>query len=153
MPCCASRVVSVPPIIEKAKPDEMPRNSAASGARSKYWAIPLEGPVIVDGEWRVVGEASPLVDRLAHGGGGDARRRDLVVDAPAHVLRPGLAAVRPPGVMARPGVQPAEDVDETDLVEHMREPGALLGREARVPLVRAPVGEVDLAVRDVPVAA
>ena len=35
MPCWASRVVSVAPMIAKAKPEEMPRNSAASGARSR----------------------------------------------------------------------------------------------------------------------
>jgi hypothetical protein len=35
MPCCARRVVSVAPIIAKAKPDEMPRNKAARGAASR----------------------------------------------------------------------------------------------------------------------
>src|SRR3954469_25324304 len=153
MPCCASRVVSVAPIIEKAKPDEMPRKSAASGAGSRYWPIPLEGPVIVDGERRVVGEPLPFVDGLAHGGGCYARRRHLVVDAPPHILRPRLAAIRPPGVMAGVRVELAEHVDEADLVEHMREPGSLFGREARVLLIGAPVRKVDLLVGDVPVAA
>jgi hypothetical protein len=44
-------------------------------------------------------------------------------------------------------------VDEAQLVEHLREPGALLGQEARVLLVGAPVLEIDLLVRDVHVAA
>src|SRR2546423_184108 len=134
MPCCARRVVSVAPIMEKAKPDEMPRNSAASGAGSKYGRT-LERILIVDRQRRVVGEALALVDRFANRRGGDARRRHLVVDAPADVLLPGLAAVRPPGVVLRVRIEPAEDVDEADLVEHVREPGALLGGEAGVPLV------------------
>src|SRR3954469_22298213 len=153
IPCCASRVVSVAPIIEKAKPEEMPRNSAASGAGSRYWRKPLEGPVIVDGERGMVGKPPPLVDRLAHGGGRDAGGGHLVIDAPAYVLLPGLAAVRPPGVVAGVRVELAEHIDEADLVEHVREPGALFRREAGVLPVGAPVGEVDLLVRDVPVAA
>ena len=47
----------------------------------------------------------------------------------------------------------AEHVDAAELVEHAREPCALLGQEPRVLLVGAPVPEVDRLVRDVPVAA
>ena len=47
----------------------------------------------------------------------------------------------------------AEHVDEAQLVEDPRQPRALLGQEARVLLVRAPVLEVDRLMRDVPVAA
>src|SRR5437763_2717976 len=162
MPCCASRVASVAPIMEKAKPDDTPRNSAASGAASKYGLRPgasrarqstSERVVIVDRERRVIGEAPALVDRLSHRRRGDAGRGDLVIDAPADVFRPRPAAVRPPGVLVGLVVQPPEDVDEADLVEHAREPGALLRQEARVLLVRAPVAQIDLLVRDVPVAA
>src|SRR6185503_18132325 len=109
--------------------------------------------VVVDDERRVVGKALRLVDRLAPRRGGDARRGDLVVDAPADVLLPRLAAVRPPGVLLGLVVQLAEHVDEAELVEYFRQPGALLGQEARVLLVRAPVLQVDFPVRDVPVAA
>jgi len=35
MPCWARRVVRVAPIIANAKPEEIPRNKAASGADSK----------------------------------------------------------------------------------------------------------------------
>jgi hypothetical protein len=35
IPYCASRVVSVAPIIANVAPDEIPRNSAASGAGSR----------------------------------------------------------------------------------------------------------------------
>src|SRR5258708_14071984 len=101
----------------------------------------------------MVGEATTLVDRLAHRRGGHARAGNLVVDAPAHVLRVSLPAVGPPRVMARLTVQAPKHIDEADLVEDMREPGALLGREARVLPVRAPVREVDLLLGDVPVPA
>src|SRR3990170_1639094 len=99
----------------------------------------LELAVIVDRERRVIREAAPLVDRGLERFRGDAGRGDLVVDAPADVLRPGLAAVRPPGVLLGPGVEAPEYVDEARLVEHLRQPGALLGQEARVVPVRAPV--------------
>src|SRR4051812_15827891 len=162
MPCWARRVVRVAPIIAKAKPEEMPRNRAASGARSKYGRRPSgnllraslsERVVIIDRQRRVVREPLGLVDRFLARAGGDARRRDLVVDAPADVLRPGLAAVGPPGVLIGLRVEAAEDVDIAQLVEHARQPGALLRQEARVLLVGLPVAQVDLPVRDVPVAA
>src|SRR5512134_3294893 len=157
MPCWARRVLSVAPIIANVKPDETPRKSAASGARSRYSRRPagslLKLMLVVDDERRMVGEALRLVDRLPARERRDAGRRDLVIDAPAHVLLPGLAAVRPPGVLLGLVVQLAEHVDEAQLVEHAREPRPLLGQEAGVLLVRAPVPEVDLLVRDVPVAA
>jgi hypothetical protein len=40
IPNCASRVVSVAAIIANAAPDEIPRNSAASGALSMYGRTP-----------------------------------------------------------------------------------------------------------------
>src|SRR5688500_17991423 len=105
MPCCARRVVSVAPIMAKVKPEEMPRNRAASGAGSRYGRMPLgERVVIVDRQGRVVGEPLRLVDRLLRRGGGDAGGGNLVVDAPADVLLPRLAAVGPPGVLLGPGV-------------------------------------------------
>src|SRR5437899_5428955 len=133
MPCCARRVVSVAPIMVKAKPDEMPRNRAASGAGSRYGRTPAgrlerqparsEVVVIVDRERRVIREAPALVDRLADRSRRDPRRGDLVVEPPADVLRPGPAAVRPPGVLVGLVVQPPEHVDEADVVEDASEPG------------------------------
>src|SRR5260370_5689961 len=162
MPCWARRVVRVAPIIAKVKPEEIPRNRAASGADSKYARRPSgsllrkslsQRVVIVDRQGGMVREPLRLVDRLLHRLRGDAGRGDLVVDAPADVLRPRLAAVRPPGVLLRLGVEATEHVDEADLVEHLRKPVALLGQEAGVLPVGAPVPQVDLPVRDVPVAA
>src|SRR5688572_9196148 len=130
MPCCASRVVSVAPIIANGKPDEIPRKSAASGAGSRYGRIPLiQRVVIVDRERRMVGKALRLVDRAALGGCSKRRRRDLVVDAPTHVLGPGLAAIRPPRVLLRPAVDATEYVDPSELVENAREPRPLLRQE------------------------
>src|SRR5690242_947049 len=153
MPCCARRVVSVAPIMEKANPEETPRNSAASGAGSRYAFSPSKRPVIVDRERRVIGEAPRLVDRLLQRARRDAGRRDLVVDAPADVLLPRLAAVRPPCVLLGALVQPPEHVDVAELVEHLAQPGALLRQKAGVLLVGLPVAQVDLPVGDVPVAA
>src|SRR5262249_43010716 len=109
--------------------------------------------VVVYRERRVIREALRLVYPRALRLRRDARRRDLVVDAPADVLRPRPAAVRPPGVLPRPLIHLAEHVDPPHPVEGFAEPGALLGEEARVLAVAAPVLEVDLPVRDVPVAA
>src|SRR5690606_2798320 len=111
--------------------------------------------VVVDRQRRVVAETLVLVDRGSAGARGQRRRGDLVVEPPAHVLGPGLAAVAPPGValVGGLGMQPAIHVDPAALVEHAGEPGTLLGQEARVLLVAAPVLQVRLRVRDVPVAA
>src|SRR5262249_1674822 len=134
IPYCARRVVSVAPIIVKPKPEEMPRNSAASGPASKYGRTPsgsrsAQRMVVVDRQRRVVGEAAVLVDARALRFRRDARRRDLVVDAPADVLLPRLAAVRPPGVLPGPRVDAAEHVHPADAIEGLAEPGALLGQE------------------------
>src|SRR5712671_2379329 len=131
----------------------MPSGTLLRQSRSAVFLSALGGVVIVDRQGRVVGEALLLVDRLLHRRGGNSRGRDLVVDPPADVLRPALAAVGPPGVLVRLGVDAAEHIDETQLVEHLGEPGALLGQKARILLVRAPVLEIDLLVCDVPVPA
>src|SRR5262245_5952164 len=127
----------------KPNPDEMPRNSAASGADSKYGRSPSgslprrplsQVVVILYGERRVVREALLLVDRHASRGRGELRRCDLVVDAPAHVLGIGLPAVAPPGIALarRLRAKPAVDVNPAQLVEDPGEPCALLRQETGV---------------------
>src|SRR5437867_7692091 len=103
----------------------------------------------------MVGEPGALVDHRPACPGRDARGGDLVVDAPAHVLRPRLAAIGPPGVALAGGVrmQPPVDVHPADLGEYATDPLPLLGQEARIFLIGAPVFQIDLLVRDVPVAA
>src|SRR5687768_5282555 len=102
------------------------RRAAPAPGKAAGLPAPSQRPIVVDGERGVVREAARLVDRLALRGRGDAGGGDLVVDAPADVLRPSLATVGPPGVMPGLLVQLAEDVHESDFVEDVREPGALL---------------------------
>src|SRR5258706_9914272 len=113
----------------------------------------LEPRVVVDRQRCVIGKTLRLIDAHSPRPCGDSRSRNLVVDAPAHVLRPRLAAIRPPGVLPRPRVHAAEHVHPADFVEGLRQPGALLGEESGVLAISAPVLEIDLLVRDVPVPA
>src|SRR5213593_2069923 len=101
----------------------------------------------------MIGKAPVLVNRHRMRRDRNAWGRDLVVDAPTDVLCPRLAAVRPPGVMSGLLIDAAENVDEAQFVEDPRQPGPLLGQEAGVLLVAAPVLEIDRLMRDVPVAA
>ena len=75
---------------------------------------------VVDHERRVVGEPLRLVDAGARDAAAQPRAHHLVVDAPAHVLRPGLAAVGPPRVLLGPRVHLAERVDEARIAEELR---------------------------------
>ena len=77
----------------------------------------------------------------------------MQVDAPAHILGIGLAALAPPGVagVTRFGVQRAEHIHPAAAVEFVK-PGALFGQKARVFEVALPVFQIDFAVGNVPVA-
>src|SRR5271169_2764998 len=101
----------------------------------------------------MIREAPVLVDRYGAGRGRYTRCGNLVVDAPANVVCPSLAAVRPPRVLLGLRVNAAKNVDETQFIEHAREPRPFLGQETRVLLVAAPVLEVDRLMRDIPVTA
>ena len=81
------------------------------------------------------------------------RRRDLIIQAPSDIVGPGLATGTPPGVLLGSGVEPAKDIDESDLVEDPGQPGPFFGQEPRVLLIRLPVLQVDCLVGDVPVTA
>src|SRR5206468_11276510 len=117
-----------------------PRASRRAWARSK---------VVVHDERGVIREA-PL---LVYGGGarpaGEVGAHDLVIDAPADVLRARLSAVRPPGVEPRLGSHLAKRVDIARRPEQPVHPGALLGQVPGAPRARSPVGEADCAVRHV----
>src|SRR4029078_539959 len=80
-------------------------------------------------------------------------RRHVVVDPPADILLPGLAPVAPPRVLLGTRVEPPKRVDIAEMVERVRQPRALLRREARILLVAAPIPDVDVLMRHVPVAA
>src|SRR5450631_322552 len=74
--------------------------------------------VVIDDQRCVIGESPVGIDRRGPRSCRDARRRDLVIDPPTHVLRPGLTAVRPPGVLIGLLVDAAEHVDKAKLVEY-----------------------------------
>src|SRR3569623_3603983 len=88
--------------------------------------------VIVENQWSVVGKLLALVDA----GGRDlvlqARRDDVIVDAPTDVLFIRRAAVAPPGVGLALGIrmQGAITVDPADVVENGVQPRALVRQEA-----------------------
>src|SRR6185503_15115527 len=95
--------------------------------------------VIVNYQRSVIGESPVRVDRRRARRRGDTRRRDLVIDAPADVLRPGLAAIRPPGVLLGLAIDPPKDVDKAQFVEYPREPRPFFRQEPGILLVAAPV--------------
>src|SRR4051812_13916129 len=109
--------------------------------------------VVIDRERSVIGKPPPNIDLALPGERRDAGSGDLVVDPPADVLGPSLPEVRPPRVARGPWIEHAEDVDESVGLEDAREPFALLGRAAGPSAIAAPVREVDVLVRHVPVAA
>ena len=111
--------------------------------------------IVIHGQWRVIGKALLLVHRDGARRRRQTRRGDLVVDAPTDILGPGLAAVRPPGVGLAGGLgqQPAMHIDPAQPIECGAQPGAFLGQEAGILLVRLPVFQVLLGMGDVPVAA
>src|SRR5690606_13886391 len=87
-----------------------PCHSAASVAGA---VLGSDLPLVVDDQWRVIGEAHFGVDLRALHPRHEAGREDLVVDAPADVLGPGLATVGPPRVLLGPLIDDAEAIDET----------------------------------------
>src|SRR3990172_6623309 len=125
----------------------------AAAGRKVMWYPSVQRVIVIDRQRRVVGEALVLVDFHFARTRRDAGSRDLVIDAPADVLGPRLAAVRPPGVLLGARVDAAEHVNPAEVIEHPRQPLPLCGQKARVFAVAAPVPEIDLLVRDVPVAA
>ena len=58
----------------------------------------------------MVREALRQIDRLTPGQRRQARRCQVVIQPPPHVVGPGLAAVAPPGVLLRVGVELPEHV-------------------------------------------
>ncbi len=79
-------------------------------------------------------------------------RYQEVVDAPADVVGPGAAKVRPPGVKAVALVEEAERVDKTGVNEGL-EPGSLLGGVAFFAHVGFGTGEVVGGVGHIEIAA
>lgn len=102
----------------------------------------------------MVTKALRLEDRCVAGTAGQVRGRQLVVQAPAHILRIGLATVAPPGVGAVGGIgmQSTIDIHQAAFTEQLGHPGALLGQEAGILHIALPVFQVDLLVRNIHIA-
>src|SRR5450830_323207 len=111
--------------------------------------------LIIDGQWRMIGEALLLVDRRSFGLGSDTSSGDVIIDTPTDVIGPGLAAIAPPGIgFAGCGwMNHAIDVDQTEFIKQTREPGSLFGQEAGVLLIALPVLQINFLVGNIPVAA
>src|SRR6185436_8396145 len=75
-----------------------------------------------------------------------------VVDAPAHISRPDTGHRTPPGVMPAIGLELAESIEETGFHE-CGETGPFLGREAVVFYIGLGIGQVELRMSHIEVAA
>ena len=87
------------------------------GSKADPEAVDSRSVGVIDNQRRVIGEALRLVDSGHLRPRGDAGRGDLAIDAPADILGPCLAAIRPPGVSRQFGMQPAKHIDKANLVE------------------------------------
>src|SRR3989338_3583060 len=87
------------------------------GSKADPEAVDSRSVGVIDNQRRVIGEALRLVNSRRLSPRGDAGRGDLVIEAPADILGPCLAAIRPPGVCRQFGMQPAKHIDKANLVE------------------------------------
>lgn len=101
----------------------------------------------------MIGKSLFLVDIGRQNPVGEPFGDNLVIQAPADVLVPGAAAVRPPRILIGFSVDGAERVNVAVLAKHLIEPRALFGQKTGVLFVRFPVLKVDFLVRNIPVAA
>ncbi|MNU05879.1 hypothetical protein D3C72_2508510 [compost metagenome] len=63
----------------------------------------------------------------------------MVIDAPAHILGVGLAAVGPPGVARRFRVERAPDIDKTQIVKYLADPFPFFRQETGILQIAFPV--------------
>lgn len=107
----------------------------------------------MQGDRAVVGAEDVVVDGGACELWGEGFGDDPVVNAPAHVLSAGPAAIAPPGIgFGGFGVEMAEGVDETG-VEEFVEACPFLRGEARAFVIGFRAGEIDFLVGDIEVTA
>ena len=67
----------------------------------------------------MIGKSLVLINAGFLNGRLQAGRDNVVIDAPADILIPGLAAVRPPGILFFALIYLAESIDETNPVEYI----------------------------------
>src|SRR6185312_11185875 len=101
-----------------------------------------------DGVRRVVGETLVAVDRATLQPLAQRGRDELVINAPTHVVRAGVAAVRPPRVVLAFRMQRAVTVHPAALDQAV-EPATFLRQATGILLVGLPVLDVLLAAHDV----
>ena len=101
----------------------------------------------------MVRETLVLVDFGATRRTAQSSAADLVIDAPTDILGPGLATVRPPGVLVWLCIDLPEAIDKTTRTKELVEPGTLFRQKAGVLLVGTSVAQVDGRMSDIPVTA
>src|SRR5690349_11356892 len=171
MPRSLSQYASVPATSRNGRPEAKPNSSIVHAAgcanacqMEARGATPCFVSVtIVHAVRCVVGEARLARDRTGAQALAQRWRDELVVDAPADVVRACGAAVAPPGVLDRVGLEHAETVEPAargcgravtaGVGDHAVEPRAFARQATGILLVRTPVADVVLRPHDVPVAA
>src|SRR5580700_5319384 len=84
--------------------------------------------------------------------GAQLRRYQYIIDSPPYVARPRIGEVTPPRIMPIALGEQPEGVDESG-VDKSLEPGAFLVRKALFAAIWFWVGQVQLGMRDVEIAA
>ena len=73
--------------------------------------------LVIYNQRRMIRKSLVPVDGRLLSPGSYARGADLVIDTPTHILGPGLATIRPPGVLFFPIVQMAEYIDHPEVIK------------------------------------
>ena len=103
----------------------------------------------------MVTEAGFFIDVCTCSASCQARRGQVIVQTPAHILRIRLPAVAPPGVALVSGfwVQTPIHIHQWAFGGHVRHPRALFWQKAAVLLVAFPILQIGLLVRNVHITA
>jgi len=109
--------------------------------------------MIIHDKRGMVGETSCLVNPGCKDPIPQSRGDDLVVDTPTHIILPRASTVRPPGILFGLPVHHPEGIDKISRAKQLIHPGPLLRQKTGIFLVAAPVLQIDLLVRYIPVAA
>src|SRR5487761_2153182 len=97
------------------------------------WAKNLAHPTplqIINNQWRVIGKALLFVDAGGASALGDFWRGNLIVDAPTHILRPRLSAIRPPCIGFQLRMDFSEHIDPTDFIKKLCQPSPFFGQKS-----------------------
>src|SRR5450755_2674752 len=109
--------------------------------------------IVVDRYRSVVGEAFVAVNRRGAHARREIGRDELVVDAPTEIPLERVAPILPPGKLFRLMVDRAKRVDPADAFDDVVEPAPLVGQKPGRARAGFGIEDVDVAVRDIVVAA